>query len=150
MAYCNQSGTCVRIRLLSEVIFMSAFDRVILASFHSDIFREFKRLDREGLVPDSFMYSPGITGAMKYYVFAMLGIDSLYRDGTALLQIPMKELGISFAKERIIRVAREHNLAVHYWTVDDPDDMRRLIELGADAIMTDKPTLLKQVLEEYK
>ena len=127
-----------------------AFDRVILASFHSDIFREFKRLDREGLVPDSFMYSPGIMGIAKYYVFAMLGIDSLYRDGTALLQIPMKELGISFAKERIIRVAREHNLAVHYWTVDDPDDMRRLIELGADAIMTDKPTLLKQVLEEYK
>ena len=42
------------------------------------------------------------------------------------------------------------NIAVQYWTINDPDEMRELIELGCDCIMTDDPELLSQVLEEYK
>ena len=135
------------IRLLEKY---DAFDRVILASFHFDVFREFGRLKREKLVPDSFMYSPGMVSIAKFYVLATLGMDSLYADGVAVLQIPMEEYGFNLATERMIRKAHEHNLAVQYWTIDDPDDMRYLIELGADAIMTDKPSLLKKVLDEYK
>ena len=135
------------IRLLEKY---DAFDRVILASFHGEIFKEFKRLKREGLVPDSFMFSPGIMGIAKYYVLMTLGIDSLYLDGVAILQVPMEEYGFSFATSRFIKVAHEHNLAVHYWTIDDEDEMRELIELGADAIMTDNPSVLKKVLDEYK
>jgi glycerophosphoryl diester phosphodiesterase len=37
-------------------------------------------------------------------------------------------------------------MAVHAWTVDDPDDMRRLLHLGVDGIVTDRPDLLKAVL----
>ena len=79
-----------------------------------------------------------------------VGVDSLYRDGVALLQIPMEKMGFNFATKRLIRVAHEHNLAVHYWTIDDEADMRYLIEMGADAIMTDNPSVLKKVLNEYK
>ena len=135
------------IRLIEKY---GAFDRVILASFHSDIFREFVRLKKEKLVPDSFMFSPGMIGIAEFYILMTLGMDSLYTSGVALLQIPMEEYGFNLATERMIRKAHEHNLAVHYWTIDDPDDMRRLITLGADAIMTDKPSLLKKVLDEYK
>lgn len=134
------------IRLLRKY---DAFDRVILASFHSEIFNEFKRLQKEDLVPDEFMYSPGIMGIAKYYILMTLGIDSLYLDGVAVLQIPMEEYGFNFATKRLINVAHEHNLAVHYWTIDDEDDMRMLIEIGADAIMTDNPSVLKKVLDEY-
>lgn len=135
------------IRLIEKY---GAFDRVILASFHSEIFREFVRLKKEKLVPDTFMFSPGMIGIAEFYVLMTLGMDSLYTSGVALLQIPMEEYGFNLATERMIRKAHEHNLAVHYWTIDDPDDMRRLITLGADAIMTDKPSLLKKVLDEYK
>lgn len=135
------------IRLIEKY---GAFDRVILASFHSEIFREFVRLKKEKLVPDSFMFSPGMIGIAEFYILMTLGMDSLYTSGVALLQIPMEEYGFNLATERMIRKAHEHNLAVHYWTIDDPDDMRRLINLGADAIMTDKPSLLKKVLDEYK
>ena len=135
------------VRLLEKY---GAFDRVILASFHSEIFREFVRLKKEKLVPDSFMFSPGMIGIAEFYILMTLGMDSLYTSGVALLQIPMEEYGFNLATERMIRKAHEHNLAVHYWTIDDPDDMRYLISLGADAIMTDKPSLLKKVLDEYK
>ena len=39
---------------------------------------------------------------------------------------------------------------MQYWTINDADDMRFLIERDVDAIMTDDPKLLKQVLSEYK
>ena len=135
------------VRLLEKY---DAFDRVILASFHSEIFGEFKRLRKQDLVPDEFMYSPGIMGIAKYFALMTLGIDSLYLDSIALLQIPMEEYGFNFTSKRLINTAHEHNLAVHYWTIDDEDEMRLLVELGADAIMTDNPSVLKKVLEEYK
>lgn len=149
----KQSGE-LGIRAVAEAVRLlekyDAFDRVILASFHSEIFKEFKRLDKQDLVPDSFMYSPGIMGIAKFYILMTLGIDSMYFDGVALLQIPMEEYGLSFATKRLIKEAHKHNLAVHYWTIDDEEDMRLLIDIGADAIMTDKPSLLKKVLDEYK
>ena len=42
-----------------------------------------------------------------------------------------------------------HNLAVHYWTINDPEEMRYLIGIGADGIMTDYPHLLKEVYDSY-
>ena len=148
----KQSGE-IGIRAVAEAVRLlekyDAFDRVILASFHSDIFDEFKRLQKNGLVPEEFMYSPGMMGVAKFYVLMTLGIDSLYSEGITLLQIPMDEYGINFAKDRLLKCAHEHNLAVHYWTINDEDDMRELIELGADGIMTDKPSLLKKVMNEY-
>ena len=39
---------------------------------------------------------------------------------------------------------------MQFWTINDADDMRFLIERGVDAIMTDDPQLLKLVLEEYR
>ena len=148
----KQSGE-IGLRAVAEAVRLlekyDAFGRVILASFHTEIFKEFVRLRKNNLVPDTFMYSPGIIGIVKFYALMTLGMDSLFTDGVAVLQIPMEEYGFNLATERMIRKAHEHNLAVHYWTIDDPDDMRHLIELGADAIMTDKPSLLKKVLDEY-
>lgn len=37
---------------------------------------------------------------------------------------------------------------LHYWTINDPDDMRRLIENGADGIITDRPDLLIEILNQ--
>ena len=127
-----------------------AFDRVVLASFHRNVNREFVRMQRKGIVPDGFMYSPDIIGIAKFYAFTVLGIESAYLDRIAVLQISMGELGFNFAIEGMVKAAHGHNVAVQYWTVDDEQEMRALIELGADGIMTDNPTLLKKVLEEYK
>ena len=135
------------VRLLEKY---DAFDRVILASFHGDVYDEFRRLQKENLVPDSFMYSPGIMGIVKYYSFVQLGIDPLYLDEITILQVPIQKYGVSFATKKFIDRAHERNIAVHYWTVNSEEEMRMLIDLGADGIMTDNPSLLKKVLEEYK
>ena len=127
-----------------------AFDRVILTSFRDEVTLELKKFQRQGIVPDTFMRAPGILGVAKFYALTILGLGSLYSDNVAILEISMGELGLNFATEKLIRTAREHNVAICYWTINDEADMRYLIELGADAIMTDSPTLMKKVFDEYK
>jgi glycerophosphoryl diester phosphodiesterase len=39
-------------------------------------------------------------------------------------------------------------LAVHVWTIDDEDEMRRLIDLGVDGVMSDRPSALVAVLDD--
>ena len=54
------------------------------------------------------------------------------------------------ATERIIKNAHKRNVAVMYWTINGQDEMRQLIELDADGIMTDYPSRLRDVLEENR
>jgi glycerophosphoryl diester phosphodiesterase len=48
----------------------------------------------------------------------------------------------------VMRAARRHGLPVHVWVVDYPGEMHRLLDLGVDGIMTDRPSALRQVLTE--
>ena len=45
--------------------------------------------------------------------------------------------------------ARQAGLEINVWTVNNPDDMRYLIEKGVNYITTDKPELLQSILKEY-
>ena len=135
------------IRLLEK---HDAFDRVLIATFNANVSREIKRLIREDLVPDEFMYSPDIIGVAKYYAFLTLGTEALFGERIAALQISTGELGLDFATKRMVDSAHARGVAVQYWTIDDEDEMRMIIDLGADGIMTDNPSALKKVLDEYK
>lgn len=64
------------------------------------------------------------------------------------LQVPIVFNGIPVVDEDFVARAHANGLAVHVWTVDDPDEMRWLIEIGVDGIMTASPTVLEQVLQE--
>ncbi len=56
--------------------------------------------------------------------------------------------GLSVANPRFIRAAHRRGRAVHVWTIDEPETMRRLIEWGVDAIVTDYPDRLLAMREE--
>ena len=63
-------------------------------------------------------------------------------------QLPVRQAGFELMVPALIDRAHEHGLQVHVWTIDDPEEMNRLIDLGVDGIMTDEPAILKAVLEK--
>lgn len=133
------------IRLLEE---HNAFDRVVLASFHDDIYEEYKRMQAAGEVPETFMYSPATDGATKFFILQLLKLDVFFNDGMCVFQLPTEQKGLNLATKSLVKLAHKHNLAVHYWTINDVDKMEMLIEIGADGIMTDYPHRLKEVYEK--
>jgi glycerophosphoryl diester phosphodiesterase len=67
-------------------------------------------------------------------------------DGLAAIQVPIRQGRIPIVDQRFVDAAHKLDLPVHVWTVDDATIMRHLLDLGVDGIMTDRPTLLKEVL----
>jgi len=61
-------------------------------------------------------------------------------------QVPSRRNKVVLVNDRFLRLARERHLQVHVWTIDDPTEMHRLLDLGVDGIMTDRPAVLKSVL----
>ena len=64
------------------------------------------------------------------------------------LQVPAMFGDITLVDERFVQAAHAAGLAVHVWTIDDADEMDRLLDLGVDGIMSDRPTVLEAVLRD--
>ena len=52
-----------------------------------------------------------------------------------------------FVRELAIAAAHARGLQVHVWTVDTPEETTAMLDLGVDGIMTDRPAMLRQMLE---
>jgi glycerophosphoryl diester phosphodiesterase len=76
-------------------------------------------------------------------------LGPLFTPGCDVLQVPENHKGLRILTRKFIREAHKRNLPIHVWTVDDPDDMRRLLEWGVDGIQSDRPDLLAGVLTEH-
>ena len=62
-------------------------------------------------------------------------------------QVPTGAKGVRLVDTRFVREAHERGMQIHVWTIDDRDEMIRLLDLGVDGIMTDRPAVLREVLE---
>jgi glycerophosphoryl diester phosphodiesterase len=65
---------------------------------------------------------------------------------SACVQVPTHQGRLPLVTPRFVAAAHERDLQVHVWTIDDADEMRRLLDLGVDGLMTDRPQILKDVL----
>jgi glycerophosphoryl diester phosphodiesterase len=62
------------------------------------------------------------------------------------LQVPESARGLKVVDTKLVAAAHAAGIQVHVWTVDDPTAMHRLLDLGVDGIVTDRPDVLNEVL----
>ncbi len=117
--------------------------RVVVASFSQEILNHFIEVSN-GEIPIS-----AAEEEVKDFVFSGLsGMEFLYGPEAVMFQIPRSSAGIPLDAKRLIKSAHRRRMAVQYWTIDDPEEMRRLIELGVDGLITDRPDLMWEVLRD--
>jgi len=63
-------------------------------------------------------------------------------------QVPVAFSRVRIVTPSFLATAHRAGVEVHVWTIDDPDEMGRLLDLGVDGLMSDRPDLLRQVLAE--
>jgi glycerophosphoryl diester phosphodiesterase len=115
-------------------------DRVCIGSFSDrrlDHFRE--RFGKEVCT------SMGPRGVARIRA-ASFGLGRKVPDGDCL-QVPTHAGKVPLVDKRFLRKAHRAGLPVHVWTIDDVEEMHRLLDLGVDGIMTDRPAVLRAVLE---
>ena len=114
---------------------------VIVASFHDDALRAFSAYAPEIHV------SLGPDDTFAFYDAAMNGSPHrTFAPSQVALQVPASFEGIEVVTPTFVDAAHRLGLAVHVWTIDDELEMRRLLAMGVDAIMTDRPSVLAAVL----
>lgn len=90
---------------------------------------------------------------VSFFLHAKLGTAGWWGSPARVLQIPRRSrhetnTGLVVANPRLVRAAQRTGRSVQVWTINEPSEMRRLIELGVDGITTDRPDLLNEVLRE--
>lgn len=66
----------------------------------------------------------------------------------ACAQIPPKTRGLTVVTPALVELTNSIGMQVHVWTVDEPTEINRLLDLGVAGIMTDQPRTLRNVLIE--
>jgi glycerophosphoryl diester phosphodiesterase len=124
------------------------FDRIVLATFHDEIYGKLKEYQKTEY--PAMKFSPNESAIVFLYISHWIGLDFFYNEPVTVLQLPTSQYDLPLDTAFFINAAHRHNIAVHYWTVNEPDEMRRLAQNGADGIMTDVPSLLDSVLDEWE
>jgi glycerophosphoryl diester phosphodiesterase len=76
------------------------------------------------------------------------GLPAAVRRSAVAAQVPETQSGIQVVDHRFLRAAHAFGLKVHVWTVNEPERMHRLLDLGVDGIMTDHIDTLRKVMED--
>ncbi len=63
------------------------------------------------------------------------------------VQVPTHVKGVRLVTPRFVHTAHAMDLQVHVWTIDDAEEMRELLDMGVDGLMTDRSDILRGVLE---
>ncbi|WP_040339338.1 glycerophosphodiester phosphodiesterase [Candidatus Blastococcus massiliensis] len=122
---------------------MGVVDRICLASFSDARIAAARRL-----LPDvCTSLGPRGVAALRLSSYSPRAAG-LVRIQAGCAQVPLQLGGRALVDERFLAAAHARGLQVHVWTVDDPDEARAMLDLGVDGIMTDRPAMLREVLEQ--
>lgn len=119
-------------------------ERVLVASFTGSTLADFRRECPEVATSAS-------TGeAVNFLSLQEAGLAASFSPEMQALQVPERAGVLRVLTRDFVEAAHGRNLRVHAWTINDEADMRRLIDVGVDGVMTDYPDRLLRVLGRVK
>jgi glycerophosphoryl diester phosphodiesterase len=126
--------------LAEAILRTGTVDRVCVAAF-SD-----RRTERVKAI-----VGPGLCTGMGPRQIAQLTAASRGMPGGKRLrspcaQVPPRQGRLALVTERFVSTAHRLGVQVHVWTIDERTEMARLLDLGVDGVMTDRPQVLKDLL----
>ncbi|YAL84532.1 glycerophosphodiester phosphodiesterase [Dermacoccaceae bacterium W4C1] len=121
-----------------------AHERVCIASFSDD-----RRRRVIAALSRPVVTSAGRGVITRFTLTSLTRIPLLarriLRDVDAL-QVPLQHNGIPVVTPTFLRMAHRAGTQVHVWTVDEPAEMEKLLDMGVDGLITDRADLLRGVL----
>ena len=129
---CKPPGRAAADAVVRAVRRARAQDRVLIASFRTSTLRHVRRLGYEGKT------GLGQSEIVRLLVTPLALLRAIPLHGDAA-QVPTRAFGIAMDTRRFLDKCHALGLVVHYWTIDDPREARRLVDLGADGVMTNDP-----------
>lgn len=124
-----------------------ATDRVLVTSFSSTRRAAAVRL-LPGVATSASM--PRFIIALLLAKIGVLGLLPWVLGGIDAVQVPASQGRLTIATSQVIRAFHRVGVEIHIWTVNDPSEMRRLLELGVDGIVTDRFDLALDVVETFR
>jgi glycerophosphoryl diester phosphodiesterase len=126
-------------------VIRDAEGRTLVVSDDHAVVRRFRRVSGDRIS----------TGASRleiaaFYLLSRVYLERLCRPAYDALQVPVEHEGITLITPRFLEAAHARGVRVDVWTINDPDEMRRLVDLGVDVVMTDFPETLTGLLEERR
>jgi glycerophosphoryl diester phosphodiesterase len=127
--------------LADELRRLERTSSVIVASFHDAAISKFRSIAPE-------VATSAATGETTAFFFSLLEASDLVVPDACAFQVPATYGDVTVVDERFIAAAHEAGIAVHVWTINEVDEMNRLLDLGVDGIISDTPTRLAKLLKE--
>ncbi len=117
-------------------------DDVILASEHEAVLVRTREL--APVIPTNLGYNEVADFIQRVATDQLVG----YEPPGQALQIPPKYQDIPLVTEQTVAAAHQLGLEIHVWTINDPQEIGSLLDLGVDGVMSDFPGRLLEVVKK--
>ncbi len=116
-------------------------DQVLVASFGQDALDEFRQVCPEVAT------STGETDGIKLLVLSKLLLEAVHSPRAQAVQAPEERYGLRVLTPRTISASHNRGMEIHAWTINESDDMQRLLDMGLDGLITDRPDRMLALLD---
>ena len=121
-------------------------DQVCVGSFSQRNISQFRRLSQGTVATAAAQVGTALAR------FGPRALTAVLRTPADVFQVPpsisLRDRPVQVVTERLVETAHRYGKQVHVWTIDDADEMRRLLDLGVDGLVSDRIDVLKDVLVE--
>ena len=136
----KQSDPPIEAAVLEVIERAGAQQRVLVGSEYDDVMARFR-----SLAPD-IATSAATNEVRNFYLAQLLRVSAIYRPLADAFQVPEYSGSTHVVTPSFVDAAHHHGVKVHVWTVNDAETMQRLLDIGVDGIITDRPDVALEVV----